>query len=147
MVAPSTANALPRSLVIKRTSACLNHVGSRALNHFTAIAVSVFAQEHSSEQSEAQITGAHYRRSLLPLSLFAENFHRVPNAECSVYSYSTCPRPGPLPRKYTIPHLYGSLRLSSRSTVTTKRCGRKSCLSFRISHPMSAQWEHYQRDI
>jgi hypothetical protein len=95
MVAPSTANALPRSLVIKRTSACLNHVDSRALNHFTAIAVSVFAQEHSSEQSEAQITGAHYsiavRYSLCRylLKIFTES--RTPSAQYIL----TVPAPAP----------------------------------------------------
>ncbi len=63
----------------------------RALKLFTAIAVvatSVFAQDHSSEQSEAQITGTHYRRSLRPfLSLFAKIVYEDPNAECTVYSY------------------------------------------------------------
>jgi hypothetical protein len=47
----------------------------RALKLFTAAAVvaaSVFAQDHSSEQSEAQFTGTQYRRSLRPLSLFAK---------------------------------------------------------------------------
>jgi hypothetical protein len=62
----------------------------RALKLFTAIALvatSVFAQDHSSEQSEAQITGTHYRRLLRPLSLFAKFSYQDPNAECTVYSY------------------------------------------------------------
>jgi hypothetical protein len=62
----------------------------RALKFFTAIAVvatSVFAQDHSSEQSEAQIAGTHYRRSLRPLSLFANFSYKDPNIECTVYSY------------------------------------------------------------
>lgn len=62
----------------------------RALKFFTAIAVvatSVFAQDHSSESSEAQITGTHYSRSLRPLSLFANFSYKDPNTECTVYSY------------------------------------------------------------
>src|SRR5258708_3430496 len=63
----------------------------RALKFFTAIAAvvatSVFAQDHSSEQSEAQITGAHYRRSIHPLSCSANTLYEDPNAECTVYSY------------------------------------------------------------
>jgi hypothetical protein len=63
----------------------------RALKLFTAVAAlvatSVFAQDHSSEQSEAQIAGAHYRRSLHPLSFSAKTFYKDPNAECTVYSW------------------------------------------------------------
>jgi hypothetical protein len=48
--------------------------------------MSVFAQDHSSEQFEAQITGAHYHRSLRSLSLLIF-FYEDPNIECTVYYY------------------------------------------------------------
>lgn len=62
-----------------------------ALKLVTAIALvatSVVAQDHSSEQSEANITGAHYHRSLGLWSLFANTCFADPNVECTVYSYA-----------------------------------------------------------
>jgi hypothetical protein len=47
----------------------------------------------------------------------------------------------PLPRIYTTSQRYGSLRLSSQTIVTDKRCGRKSRLAFRTSHPRASSME------
>jgi hypothetical protein len=73
-----------------------------ALKLFTAIAVvatSVFAQSHSSEQSEAQITGAHYRRSLHPFSLFAKKkkLQRPKHRVHSIFLPARCPEYKQLP--------------------------------------------------
>jgi hypothetical protein len=62
-------------------------VDLRALKLFTAVVVvatSVFAQDHSSEQSEAQITGAHHHRHR---SIAKICFVTDPNQECTTYSY------------------------------------------------------------
>ncbi len=66
----------------------LNFRALKLLTTLTVVATSVFAQDHSSEKSEAQISGAHYCRLYHALSLFAKKiFFADPNTECTVYSY------------------------------------------------------------
>ena len=56
-------------------------------------------------------------------------------------SSAQCIHTRPLLRIYTTSQPYGSLRLSSRTTVMVKRCGRKSRLAFRILHPRASSME------
>ena len=55
-------------------------------------------------------------------------------------SSAQCIHTRPLLRIYTTSQPYG-LRLSSRTTVMAKRCGRRSRLAFRILHPRASSME------
>src|SRR5229473_6865256 len=114
----------------------LNFRALKLLTTLTVVATSVFAQDHSSEKAEAQISGAHYCRLYHALSLFAKKYFsqtRTPNAQYILTR--------PWRRTFTISHRYGSLRHSSRAIVPASRCSRKLRLAFRISHLRASSME------
>ena len=80
----------------------------KLLTAFAVVATSVLAQDHSSEQSEAQITGAHHHCLFFCHSSLIKRQIRTSSARCILT--------GPLPRTSTTSRQYGSLRPCSRTT-------------------------------